>query len=96
VIYCETCDVCDVYVMSVIYIYIYVMLVISVIYIFCLFGWNAKKQIKKTVFGHFAECFTRQRVSLPSVLATTLGKVTILGTWETSFAKCSCQDTRQT
>ena len=58
VIYCETCDVCDIYVVSDICAVddIYVMLVMFVIYIFCLFGWDVKKQIKKAVFSHFAEC----------------------------------------
>jgi hypothetical protein len=33
-----------------------------------------KKQIKKVYTGHFAECNTRQRGSLPSVRVITLGK----------------------
>ena len=43
VIYCETCDVCDIYVVLDICVVddIYVMLVI---YIFCLFGWNVKNK----------------------------------------------------
>ena len=48
VIYCETFDVCDIYVELVIYMCavddIYVMLVMFVIYIFCLFGWNVKNK----------------------------------------------------
>jgi hypothetical protein len=38
-----------------------------------------QKQIKKGLPGHFAECNTRQRVSLPSVMTMALGKE---GTWE--------------
>ena len=47
VIYYETCDVCDIYVVLVIYMCvddIYVMLVMFVIYIFCLFGWDVKNK----------------------------------------------------
>ena len=46
VIYCETCDVCDIYVVLDICVVddIYVMLVMFVIYIFCLFGWNVKNK----------------------------------------------------
>ena len=45
VIYYETCDVCDIYVVLDICAVddIYVMLVMFVIYIFCLFGWDVKK-----------------------------------------------------
>ena len=61
------------------------MLVMFVIYIFYLFGWDVKKQIKKTVFSHFAECNghdTRQsdylgtiwEHGLPSAKAVALGK----------------------
>ena len=43
---------------------IYVMLVMFIIYMFCLFGWDVKKQIKR-LFS----------VTLPSAMAMTLGKV---------------------
>jgi hypothetical protein len=33
-----------------------------------------KKQIKNVYTGHIAECYTRQRTSLPSVRAIALGK----------------------
>jgi hypothetical protein len=38
----------------------------------CLDG--IKKQIKKVYTGHFVECYTRQRTSLLSVRAITLGR----------------------
>ena len=46
VIYYETCDICDIYVVLDICAVddIYVMLVMFVIYIFCLFGWNVKNK----------------------------------------------------
>ena len=46
VIYCETYDVCDIYVVLDICAVddIYVMLVMFVIYIFYLFGWNVKNK----------------------------------------------------
>ena len=59
VIYCETCDVCDIYVVLVIYMcfWWYICDVGDVCYIYLLFVWmECKKQIKKTVFSHFAEC----------------------------------------
>ena len=71
VIYCETCDVCDIYVVLVIYMcfWWYICDVGDVCYIYLLFVWmGCKKQIKK-LFS----------VTLPSVMAMTLGKVT---TWE--------------
>ena len=45
-IYYETCDVCDIYVVLDICAVddIYVMLVMFVIYIFCLFGWDVKNK----------------------------------------------------
>jgi uncharacterized membrane protein YukC len=43
--------------------------------IYLLFVWmEQQKQIKKCHSGYFAECNTRQRDTLPSVKATTLGK----------------------
>jgi hypothetical protein len=39
-----------------------------------------KKQIKKVHTGHFAECYTRQIDSLPSVKTIELGKEPSLGT----------------
>jgi hypothetical protein len=50
-----------------------VIYVMSMIYIFCLFGWNNEKN-KKGVFGHFVECNTWQRVPLPSVVTIALSK----------------------
>ena len=87
VIYCETCDVCDIYVMLDICAVddIYVMLVMFVIYIFCLFGWDEKTN-KKAVFSHFAECNghdTRQSDDLRTCLGTC-------------FAECKGHCTRQT
>jgi hypothetical protein len=38
----------------------------------CLDG--IEKTNKKVYTGHFAECYTRQRTSLPSVRAITLGR----------------------
>ena len=59
VIYCETCDVCDIYVVLVIYMccWWYICDVGDVCYIYLLFVWmECKKQIKKVIFSHFAEC----------------------------------------
>jgi hypothetical protein len=40
-----------------------------------LFVWmEQQKQIKKGHPGHFAECYTRQRVALPSAMTMALGK----------------------
>jgi hypothetical protein len=49
------CEICDVYIISV---------MISVMYMrYLLFVWMEwKKQIKKVYTGHFAECYTRQKV----------------------------------
>lgn len=66
VIFYEICGVGDTCFDSVIY-------VMSMIYIFCLFGWNNEKN-KKGVFGHFVECNTWQRVPLPSVVTIALSK----------------------
>jgi hypothetical protein len=42
---------------------------------YLLFVWmEYKKQIKKVLTGHFAECNTRQRGALPSVKAIALDK----------------------
>jgi hypothetical protein len=54
-----------------------------------------KKQIKKLYTGHFAECYTRQRESLPSVRAIALGKEPRPGHRYRFFAECSGSDTRQ-
>jgi hypothetical protein len=54
-----------------------------------------QKRIKKGLPGHFAECNTRQRVSLPSVMTMALGKEGNLGTGKAFFAECCGQDTRQ-
>jgi hypothetical protein len=95
VIYCDLCDVCDMYVMFVIYISCQWCLLC--IFFVCLDGTD--KTIKK-IF----------HVTLPSVLAITLGKgldwtpgesglpsvnARTLGKPD-GFAECQCQDTRQT
>jgi hypothetical protein len=54
-----------------------------------------KKQIKKVHTGHFAECCTRQRGTLPSVKAITLGKEPRPGHRHRFFAECNVSDTRQ-
>jgi hypothetical protein len=54
-----------------------------------------KKQIKKVYIGHFAECYTRQRGSLPSVRVITLGKEHRLGHRLRFFAECYVPGTRQ-
>jgi hypothetical protein len=70
--------------------------------IYVMFAWlERNKQIKYVVFGHFAECCTRQRVPLPSAKAKALGKGTNSRHLGTSFAEChgfaECHDhdTRQ-
>jgi hypothetical protein len=62
------CDICDVYVMI-------------MWYIFCLFGWNRINKLKKGYSGHFAECNTRQRGTLPSAKVRALGKEGTPGHW---------------
>jgi hypothetical protein len=70
------------------------MLVMFVTYIFCLFGWNVKKQIKRLFL------VTLPSVA-PSVMVMKLGKVTISGHLGRSFAECQTfaechdHDTRQ-
>ena len=54
-----------------------------------------KKQIKKVHTGHFAECNTRQRGSLPSVWVITLGKEHRPGHRLRFFAECYVAGTRQ-
>ena len=54
-----------------------------------------KKQIKKVHTGHFAECNTRQRGSLPSVGVITLGKEHRPGHRLRFFAECYVAGTRQ-
>jgi hypothetical protein len=54
-----------------------------------------KKQIKKVHTGHFAECNTRQRGSLPSVKTIALGKEPRPGHRYRFFAECNVSDTRQ-
>ena len=71
VIYCETCDICDIYVVLLIYMccWWYICDVGDVCYIYLLFVWmECKKQIKR-LFS----------VTLLSAMAMTLGKVK---TWE--------------
>ena len=109
VIYYDTCDgfwcVYDVYDIYMCY-WWYIR---DVRYIYFLFVWmECRKQIKSNVFGHFVECCTQQRDSLPSVLAITLGKVAALGNQALpivqattlgkpkGFAECPYLDTRQT
>jgi hypothetical protein len=54
-----------------------------------------KKQIKKIYTGHFAECYTRQRGSLPSVWVITLGKEHRPGHGLRFFVECYVTGTRQ-
>jgi hypothetical protein len=54
-----------------------------------------KKQIKKVHTGHFAECNTRQRGSLPSVKTIALGKEPRPGHRYMFFAECNVSDTQQ-
>jgi hypothetical protein len=70
--------------------YIYDIYVISSV---CVDG--IQKQIKKVYTGHFAECYTRQRASLPSVWVITLGKEHRPGHRLRFFAECYVADTRQ-
>ena len=70
----------DIYVMDEIYMwYMFVWIYLS--------WWNLKK-IKIVVLGHFAECCTRQRTPLPSVMVTTLGKAEKMGARKTIFQLC--------
>jgi hypothetical protein len=63
---------------------------------YLLFVWmEYKKQIKKVHAGHFAECYTRQRGSLPSVKTIALGKEPRPGHQYRFFAECNNSDTRQ-
>jgi hypothetical protein len=65
---------------------------ISVKYL--LFVWiEYDKQIKKVCTGHFAECYTRQRGSLPSVRTIALGKEPRPGHLYRFFPECSDSDT---
>ena len=84
-IYCDGCDMCgwmcgwmryicdgwDIYV-------IYVCITLFVMM-------ECKKKLKITVLGHFAECCTRQRTSLPSAMVTALGKAEKMGARKTIF-----------
>jgi hypothetical protein len=54
-----------------------------------------KKQIKKVYTGHFAECNTRQKGSLPSVRVITLGKEYRPGHRLRFFAECYVAGTWQ-
>ena len=51
-----------------------------------MFGWSNKKQIKKGVSSHFAECNTRERVHLPSAVAKHSAKKAHLGTGKASLS----------
>jgi hypothetical protein len=63
---------------------------------YLLFVWmEYKKQIKKMPTGHFAECNTRQRGSLPSVMAIALGTEPRPGHRYRFFVECNVSDTRQ-
>lgn len=53
------------------------------------------KSNKKWVSGHLVECHTRERGSLLSVITIALGKGCTTGLWETFFAECYGQGTRQ-
>jgi hypothetical protein len=54
-----------------------------------------QKQIKNVHTGHFAECNTRQRGSLPSVKTIALGKEPRPEHRYRFFAECNACDTRQ-
>jgi hypothetical protein len=54
-----------------------------------------KKKIKKVPTGHFAECNTRQKGSLPSVKTIALGKEPRPRHRYRFFAECNVSDTRQ-
>jgi hypothetical protein len=54
-----------------------------------------KKQLKKMPTGHFAECYTRQRGSLPSVRAIALGKEPRPGHRYRYFVEYNVAGTRQ-
>jgi hypothetical protein len=54
-----------------------------------------EKQIKKVCTGHFAECDTRQRVTLPSVRTIALGKEPRPRHRYKFFAECDGSGTRQ-
>jgi hypothetical protein len=53
------------------------------------------KTNKKMYTGHFAECHTRQRGTLPSVRTIALGKEPRPGHRYRLFVECSGSDTRQ-
>ena len=80
------CDVCDIYVLLVIYMCCW-WYICNVCYIYLLFVWmGCKKQIKKAIFSHFAECNghdTRQSDNPRTCLGTC-------------FAECTGHCTRQT
>jgi hypothetical protein len=59
----------------------------------CLDG--IEKTNKKVYTGHFAECYTRQRGTLPSVRAIALGREAIPGHRYSFFAECCGPGTRQ-
>jgi hypothetical protein len=54
-----------------------------------------KEQIKKVHTGHFDECYTRQRGSLPSVKTIALRKEPRPEHRYRFFAECNVSDTRQ-
>jgi hypothetical protein len=64
------------------------------IYIFCFFGWNIKTN-KKGASSHYVECFTRQRVPLPSATVIALNKEKTSGDREIAFVECLGQGTPQ-
>ena len=109
VIYCETCDVCDIYVVLVIYMccWWYICDVGDVCYIYLLFVWMGyKKQIKNAVFSHFAECNghdTRQSDYLGTIWEHACTRQTSQICWVprdrhsaniTCFAECLAGGTR--
>jgi hypothetical protein len=53
-----------------------------------------KKQIKKVPTDHFAECNTRQRGSLPSVIVIALDKEQRPGHRYKFFAECNVSGAR--
>jgi hypothetical protein len=91
--------VCDVYLCLCclfMFVMIFVMYICDIYMLYLLFVWmEYKKQIKKVHTGHFAECYTRQRGSLPSVKTIALGKEPRPGHRYRFFAECNVSDTRQ-
>jgi hypothetical protein len=77
------------------FVMIYVMYICDIYMISFVCVDEIQKQIKKVHTGHFAECNTRQRGSLPSVKTIALGKEPRPGHRYRFFAECNVSDTRQ-